>query len=127
MQTLFGQVIIPTAVHAEFLAIEYTARQPALAAAPWIKTTKISDPRLALVYLGLDRGESEVLALALERSARLVIMDECKGRRYAQRLALPLTGTLGLLLLAKEKQLITAVSPLIDQLQASNLFWVFGI
>ena len=54
-------------------------------------------------------------------------MDERKGRRYAQRLALPLTGTLGLLLLAKEKQLITAVSPLIDQLQASNLFWVFGI
>ncbi|MCZ7673201.1 MAG: DUF3368 domain-containing protein [Chloroflexi bacterium] len=123
LQTLFGQVIIPTAVHAEFLAIEQAARQQALAASPWIKTTEIFDPRLAQVYLGLDRGESEVLALALERSARLVIMDERQGRRYAQRLALPLTGTLGVLLLAKEKQLITAVSPLIEQLQASNLFF----
>ncbi|MBK7920002.1 MAG: hypothetical protein KA362_02160 [Chloroflexi bacterium] len=40
MQTLFGQVIIPTAVHAEFLAIEHTARQPALAVRLGLKQLK---------------------------------------------------------------------------------------
>jgi predicted nucleic acid-binding protein len=31
-----------------------------------------------LTYTSLDRGEAEVLALAVEHSARLVIMDERK-------------------------------------------------
>ena len=123
LQQLFSQVLIPTAVHDEFLAIEHSTRQQALAKSPWIQTTPLSNPQTAQMYIGLDRGESEVLALALERSARLVIMDERKGRRYAKRLDLPLTGTLGVLLLAKEKQLITAVSPLIEQLQANNLYF----
>jgi predicted nucleic acid-binding protein len=53
--------------------------------------------------MGLDRGEAEVLALAEEREARLVVIDERKARRYAQRLGIPLTGTLGLLVAAKER------------------------
>ena len=121
LHQLFGQVIIPAAVQAEFLAIENSARQQALTTSNWIQITALSNPQLAQIYIGLDRGEAEVLALAIEQSARLVIMDERKGRRYAQRLGLPLTGTLGILLLAKEKKLITAVSPLINQLQANNL------
>ncbi|MBE2219920.1 MAG: DUF3368 domain-containing protein [Anaerolineae bacterium] len=123
LQHLFGQVLIPTAVHDEFLAIEQSTRQQALATSPWIQTTPLSNPQTAQIYIGLDRGESEVLALALERSARLVIMDERKGRRYAKRLALPLTGSLGILLLAKEKQLISDVAPAIEQLQANNLYF----
>ncbi len=73
---------------------------------PWIKITPLANPRQALVYVGLDRGEAEVLALANERSARLVIIDERKGRRYAKRLGLPLTGTVGVLLTAKHSGLI---------------------
>jgi predicted nucleic acid-binding protein len=72
--------------------------------------------------VGLDRGEAEVLTLAVEREARLVVIDERKGRRYARHLGLPLTGTLGILLLAKEKGLVTAVGPLIEKLQASGLY-----
>jgi uncharacterized protein len=75
----------------------------------------------ALTYTGLDRGEAEVLALAVEHSARLVIIDERKGRRYARRLGLSLTGTLGVLLLAKEEGLVTAVAPLIRQLLDDGL------
>lgn len=76
---------------------------------------------------GLDRGEAEVLALAVEHEARLVIIDEHNGRQYARRLGLPLTGTLGVLLLAKEKNLITAVSPLVQQLQDNGLYLAPGL
>lgn len=78
-------------------------------------------PRRILAFTGLDRGEAEVLALAEEREARLVVLDEKKARRFAARLGIPKTGTLGLLLLAKEERLIDSLRPWLDQLQASGL------
>lgn len=71
--------------------------------------------------MGLDQGEAEVLVLAEEQNARLVIIDERKARRYAKRLGFPLTGTLGVLLLAKEKGIIPALAPLIEELQQAGL------
>jgi predicted nucleic acid-binding protein len=122
LRDLYGEVLIPQAVYEEFLATERSIRQTALAEAPWIKTTPLNNPRQALVYVGLDRGEAEVLALANERLARLVIIDERKGRRYAKRLGLPLTGTVGVLLTAKHNSLIPALASLIDQLLQEGLF-----
>jgi uncharacterized protein len=120
---LFGTVWLPTAVATEFLAIHHTARQQALTESDWLQTVSLSDPRHALTYTGLDQGEAEVLALAVEHKARLVVIDERKGRRYARRLGLPLTGTLGVLLLAKEDGLITAVAPLVKQLLDQGLYF----
>ena len=71
--------------------------------------------------VGLDQGEAEVLALAEERDARLVIIDERKGRNYARHMGIPLTGTLGVLLLAKEQGLIEAMTPLLTALQTAGL------
>ncbi len=121
LRDLYQEVIIPEAVYEEFLATERAVRQTALDVAPWIKILSLSNPRQALVYVGLDRGEAEVLALATERSARLVIIDEYKGRRYTQRLGLPLAGTLGVLLIAKRHSLVPAVAPLINQLLKEGL------
>lgn len=123
LRDLYGEILIPQAVFEEFNAGNYTTRQATLLKAPWIQVAQITHPKQLLVYTGLDKGEAEVLALAIERTAKLVVIDERKGRRYAQRLGLPLTGTLGLLLLAKEKGLITAVSPLIAQLQTNGLYF----
>jgi hypothetical protein len=121
---LFGEVLIPEAVRDEFLAIDRAARETLLAAAsPGISTVVVQDRRRALAYFGLDRGESEVLALAEERSARLVVIDEWKGRQYAKRLGFPLTGTVGMLLLAKEQGLVESVGELLGQLERSG-FWL---
>ncbi|MCP4363357.1 MAG: DUF3368 domain-containing protein [Chloroflexi bacterium] len=92
-----------------------------------MKIVALTNPRHALVYTRLDRGEAEVLALVVEHSVRLIIMDERKGRQYAHRLGLPLTGTLGVLLLAKEKELVTAVAPLINRLLENGLYLSPGI
>jgi hypothetical protein len=51
-----------------------------------------------------------------------VIIDERNGRRYAKRLGLPLSGTVGVLLTAKAEGLMPALAPLIDQLLAEGLF-----
>ncbi|MFZ4661107.1 MAG: hypothetical protein ACOYNY_29105 [Caldilineaceae bacterium] len=67
---------------------------------------------MVLSYIGLDQGEAEVLALAVEHNAQLVVIDERKGRRYAQRLGLALTGTLGILYKCKTKAVNPSRCPL---------------
>ncbi len=123
LNNLFDNILIPSAVEAEFLATRSAQRRQDLIRSPWIQTTTLNNPKHALAYTSLDRGEAEVLALAVERSARLVVIDERKGRQYAKHLGLAVTGTLGILLLAKQQKLIPSVNTLIQQLQSSGLYF----
>ena len=118
---LYGEVWIPQAIQDEFLATERALRQSALLDAPWIITVPLAAPQRTRVYVGLDQGEAEVLALAEEHAACLVIIDERKGRRYAERMGLPLTGTLGVLLLAKERGLVPSITLLLAELRKEGL------
>jgi predicted nucleic acid-binding protein len=122
LRDLFQEVLIPQRVEDEFLAVETAARKQALGEAPWVRTVPLAQPRRALVYAGLDEGEAEVLTLAEEREARLVVIDERRGRRFAERIGIPLSGTLGILLLAKEMGLIETVSVWLAKLQEVGLF-----
>jgi len=103
LRLLYGSVLIPREVRNEFLAADSSARRQKLEKASWIAVRTVSGERRVLSYTGLDRGEAEVLALAEEVDASLVILDERKGRKYAQRMGFSLTGTLGVLLVAKER------------------------
>ncbi|MBX3010754.1 MAG: hypothetical protein KF832_04570 [Caldilineaceae bacterium] len=67
VRDLYGVVWIPKAVEREFLAVDTAARNSVLLQTPWIQVVAISNPRLALTYVGLDQGEAEVLTLAIER------------------------------------------------------------
>lgn len=55
--------------------------------------------------------------------AYLLIIDEILGRAYAKKLGFTITGTLGLLLKAKEKQIIDKILPLLIELQEHG-FWI---
>lgn len=59
----------------------------------------------------------EVLALGLELPNHLLILDDRRARRYACDAKLDITGTIGILLLAKERGLIDAVLPIVCRLQ----------
>lgn len=122
LRELFGEVWVPEAVWAEFLAAEPALRRTVLESSPWIRCKPLENPQRVAVYIGLDQGEAEVLALSEECAPRLVIIDELRGRRYARRLGLSLTGTLGILLLAKEQGLITAITPMVQDLLDAGLY-----
>lgn len=64
----------------------------------------------------LHSGEIEVFTLAKELNASLCILDDLLARNYAVHLGLKITGSAGILLLAKELHLITNVKPLLDNL-----------
>lgn len=55
--------------------------------------------------------------LGLELPGAVLILDDSLARRVAESLELRFTGTLGVLLNAKQSGLIAAISPLLDQLQ----------
>ena len=116
LHDLYTEVLIPEEVRNEFLAVDRTTRQAALKNAPWITVVKLTPPLDELAQPGIHRGEAAVFALAKERGTRLVILDDKDARRYAKRIGLPLTGTVGILLEAKRSGLIDAIKPLLDGL-----------
>ena len=64
----------------------------------------------------LGAGERETIALALETKADLVILDDQQGRSMARGKGLSTTGTIGVLIEARERGLITSVRREMDHL-----------
>lgn len=118
---LFGEIWVPPSVHEEFLAADSAVRRADVEDASWLQVVPLAEPRRALAHVGLDRGEAEVLALSEERDARLVVIDERRARRIARRMGFNLTGTMGVLLLAKEEKRLDSVSDAIASLEAAGL------
>lgn len=118
LQNLADRISVPSAVVKE-LAVGRTHGfdLPDPSVLNWIT---VRDPRslavLPLVY-DLDAGESAVLALALESAAAKVVLDDWQARQVAGALRIPLIGTLGILLNAKEAGLVVEVKPHVEQLQ----------
>ena len=70
--------------------------------------------------LHVDAGEASAKAVAIELGCG-VLMDDKAGRRMARNFGVATIGPVGVLVLAKQKQLIPAVKPLLDQLtQTAN-------
>ncbi len=77
----------------------------------------------SITEAGLDPGETEAIALALELHPDAVLIDERLGRRVATRHGLHVTGLLGFLVLSKQRKLIAEVVPVIQELQAKGNCW----
>ena len=71
-----------------------------------------------LLDLYLDLGEASAIALALEKVDVLLILDDLKGRKEAEKLGFRITGTLGILFKAKREGLITELKSYIEKLKA---------
>jgi len=69
----------------------------------------------------LDAGELSAIVLAGARGAT-VLLDERRGRAAATALGLPVLGTLGLLVRARDAGLVARIRPLTTALMASGYF-----
>ena len=117
---IYGQVFIPSAVADELMqGGKNDLRVKQILSLDWIEVCQPSDIQLIETLQGdrnLDRGESEAIALALEIKADELLIDERLGRREATNLGLTITGLLGVLLVAKQRGLVTTIRPIIDAL-----------
>jgi predicted nucleic acid-binding protein len=80
-----------------------------------------------VLMAALDPGETEALCLALEVTPRFILVDERPTRRVAKQLNLPVIGTLGVLLRAKEHGLLTAIQPSLDALVTVEFYVTAGL
>ncbi len=70
----------------------------------------------------LHDGEVEVMILAQERKADLVILDDNAAKKTAKYLGLSVTGTLGVLVKAKRQGIIKEVRPLLAEMRQKGFY-----
>ncbi len=110
LPALLGQVRIPPAVGQEVFGARLLP--------DWAILVRLQQPiasRITSARLGA--GEREAIALALELNADEILLDDLAARRLAYALKIPILGTLGLLLRAKNRGLIPQIRPLVKALQ----------
>ena len=109
LRELFGTVLIPPAVAREASSLHTLP--------DFISVRALGQPVAARVLAAsLGPGEREAMSLAIETSARWVILDDRPARRLAEALGMPVIGTLGVLTTAKRRGLLAAVRPCLDSL-----------
>ena len=116
LKELYGIVTVPNAVYQEIEKGKEKLYYQDLAMLNWIQIENINNTDSRIYFFDLDDGEAEVIILAKEQKADLVIMDEILGRRYAKQLEFNITGTIGILLKAKENGLVKSVGELLIEL-----------
>ena len=87
---------------------------------PWLEIRALRSPVSPMVEMSLDRGEAEVIQLALDYGIRDVCLDDLRGRGMARAVGLRVTGLLGLLALAKLLGVIPRLAPLTEELLRSG-------
>jgi len=111
LKSLFGNVAINQIIANEFVDV----------LPDFIKIENPTDINYQRILESfLDKGEASAIALALEKENCLLIMDDLKGRREAQNLKINITGTLGLLVLAKEIGIIESVTEIINLINQTD-------
>ena len=112
LEKLFGEIEIT-----EEVAAEFGETLP-----DWIKIVAVKDKeKTKFLELNLDKGEASSIAYCLEQTrAVLLVIDERKGRRIARELKLNIIGTLGLIIKAREKGIITSVAAILDGLEKAD-------
>ena len=125
MKKVVGKMVIPGAVAHEIT--NYTGGMAGKIDLPqesWIQVESLqSDEQMQLLLPILDRGEAEVIALTLEKRASLVLIDELTGRKVAESLQLKVTGSVGLLIRAKEQGEIAAVKPFLEAMHEAGIYF----
>lgn len=124
LKQLYETITIPQAVYDEVTAKPDSACQNLKNHFDWIKVEKIRNPIQKKMYEAkLHDGEVEVMILAQEEpKADLIILDDNSAKKTAKFLELSVTGTLGVLVKAKQLNYIEKVKPLMDALIANGFF-----
>jgi uncharacterized protein len=122
LHDLFGQITVPKEVRDE-LVLGGKGNNPGaheVETESWFDIVGVGTRKrsqIARAYPALDQGEVAALALAVQRSAGLILLDDKTARLAADALGLPYVGVVGLLIAAKSRNLVAEIRPLLDNLR----------
>lgn len=116
LRLFYGRVIVPSAVVAEInRGIRLGRSLPDVAALDWVDL-RSPPAELLLGIDGLGPGETEAIALGRALPNALLLIDDGLARQVASSFGLRVSGTVGILLLAKQRALIESVASELDRL-----------
>ena len=111
LPALFEPVLIPPAVEQEFGI-----------SLPWLKLERLFDQTLVVALkMMLDDGEAEAIALAQEQKCR-IILDDRQARSVGSHMGLRVIGTVGTLLLAKQRGILPTIKPVLQNLDDTGFY-----
>ena len=124
LQKLFDGVLVADAVEQELnrgKSAGYLV--PNIMDYSWITIEKPDSRSIPTELQLLGDGECESILLAREISADQIILDDLDARYTAETIGLNVIGTIGILMRAKEQNLISAIAPLLEQLIDAGM-WI---
>jgi predicted nucleic acid-binding protein len=87
----------------------------------WVKVLAPKDiNKQRFLETKVDPGEASAIALALEYEQSMIILDDFKARKIAENLGLEITGTIGVLIIAKKRAIIDSIKPFLEKIRATN-------
>ena len=111
LNKLFGTIITTPEV-----AIEFGQPLPS-----WVEIQQPSDKNYqSIIEASVDKGEASAIALAIELEDCLLIIDDLKGRKFANQIGLTIIGTIGVIVDAKLAGIITSVKPILTKIKSTN-------
>lgn len=123
LSRLFSKILVPPEVWNE-VTVRGQGHPGAyeVSQVTWL-TIQAPDPQLVKpLSILVDAGEAEAIALAQTTSDCVILLDDSRARKIAQRLNIKQIGTIGLLLRAKRRGLIEKIRPHIDALIENGIY-----
>jgi len=118
---LFDKVIVPQTVFNE-VAIVGKPQSNTLREYLIGKSASVDHSNFVLTSCELGQGELEAMALYKLLKADYLLIDDQRARKVAQLNQIKLTGSQGVLLLAKHHGLISKVKPYLRNLHRSKIY-----
>lgn len=119
---------IPRAVYHEVIEKNDVVREK-VESCDWIHVEAVQNATDRQMYKAkLHAGEVEVMMLAQEYGKEhLVVIDDNQARKAAEYLGLNLTGTIGVLIKAKQRGLIHSVMPIVKSMELHGIYFSEGL
>jgi len=121
LDILFTKVKVPEAVYIEICNTEKNPETEILKGFLSDKVVKEDINKYLIRGVNLGRGELEAIALYKILNADFLLIDDKKARKIARLNNVKVIGSLGVILKAKEKEIIQQVKPYIESLLKSNI------
>lgn len=122
LASLYQDVLVPFEVAQEILKGGINNFAVAeFQAASWLSRQQESTKIAPFLQNSLDLGEASVIQLALDQAIERVCIDEAVGRRVARLNGLKLTGSVGILLKAKQQDPSMSVRAAINNMLSRNI------
>jgi predicted nucleic acid-binding protein len=124
LKKMYGEILIPNAVYNELSAKpDSICKIEVDNSKDWIRVEEIKNQMAKSMYkTQLHEGEVEVMILAQEVNADLVIIDDSNAKKHAKYLKLPVTGTLGVLIKAKQNGYVDKLKPMLQMMIENGIY-----